>query len=135
MSRYEAIQVGDTAEFGKTITEADICAFVAVSGDTNPVHLNEVMASGTMFKRRIAHGMLSAGLISAVLGTKLPGVGTIYLSQTLNFKLPVYIGDTITAKVTVVEKKEKFRLRLLTECFNQDGKVVITGEAEAMLRD
>lgn len=135
MTRYEAIQVGDMAEFGKTITEADICAFVAVSGDTNPVHINEVIAASSIFKRRIAHGMLSAGLISAVLGTKLPGVGTIYLSQSLNFKLPVYIGDTITAKVTVIEKKEKFRLRLLTECYNQDDKVVITGEAEVMLKD
>lgn len=135
MTRYEAIQVGDTAEFGKTIMEADISSFVAVSGDTNPVHINEVIASGTMFKRRIAHGMLSAGLISTVLGTKLPGPGTIYLSQSLSFKLPVFIGDTITAKLTVIEKSEKSRLRLLTECYNQNDKMVITGEAEVMIKD
>ena len=98
----DEIDIGATAVFAKTVTEADIVLYAGISGDTNPVHLNEELAKGTMFKTRIAHGMLTAGFISAVLGTKLPGPGAIYLGQTLKFKAPVKIGDTAVARVTVI---------------------------------
>lgn len=136
MSRYEAIKVGDNASFSKTITEADITLYGAVSGDFNPVHFDGVYASGTMFKNRIAHGMLTAGLISAVIGMQLPGPGTVYLSQTLSFRAPVYIGDTITARVEVLEKKdEKNQIKLNTTCSNQNGKDVLIGEALVMFKE
>ncbi len=99
---FEDLAVGMTASIGKTITEADILMFAAVSTDTNPVHLNAEVAAATQFGVRIAHGMLSAGLISAVLGTRLPGPGTIYMSQSLRFRAPVKIGDTVTATVEVI---------------------------------
>lgn len=131
----QEIQVGDSAEFRKTITEADILLFGAVSGDTNPVHFDEVYASGTMFKTRIAHGMVAASLISGVMGTQLPGPGGIYLKQELRFTAPVRAGDTITARVEVLERiVEKNRLRLKTVCTNQDGVMVIDGEAMIMPR-
>lgn len=130
---FDEIQVGQTALFGKTITEADILAYAAASGDTNPVHLNEEFAKPTMFKTRIAHGMLSAGFISTVIGTKLPGPGCIYVSQTLKFKAPVKIGDTVIAKVEVLEKvPEKRRLKLKTTCYCGDV-AVIDGEAEVLI--
>ncbi len=136
MSRYEAIKVGDSTSFSKTITEADITLYGAVSGDFNPVHFDGVYASGTMFKNRIAHGMLTAGLISAVIGMRLPGPGTVYLSQTLSFRAPVYIGDTITARVEVLEKKdEKNQIKLNTTCTNQNGKDVLIGEALVMFKE
>ncbi len=136
MSRYDEIKVGDTATFTKTISETDIYLFAGVTGDLNPVHVNEEYAKGTMFKKRIAHGFLVGGLISTVLGTKLPGPGTIYMSQTMQFRAPVYIGDTITAKVEVIEKNdEKFRIKFKTECLNQEGKVVLSGEALVMFRE
>jgi 3-hydroxybutyryl-CoA dehydratase len=100
-----------------------------VTGDLNPAHVNEVYAAESPFKGRIAHGMLGAGYISAVLGMTLPGPGTIYLKQTLEFMAPVRMGDTITATVEVAEKMEKGRVRLATTCTNQGGKTVITGEA------
>ena len=129
----EDITVGMTAEFTKVLTQADIVAFAEISGDTNPVHLNEDYAAKTMFKGRIAHGMLTAGLISAVLGTKLPGPGCIYLSQELNFRAPVKPGDKVTAKVTVIEViLEKKRVILQTQCL-VDGKVVLDGQAKLML--
>ena len=107
--------------------------FAGVSGDLNPAHTDEVAASKTMFKGRIAHGMLSAGFISAAIGMHLPGPGTIYVGQTLNFTAPVHIGDTVTATVTVKEVNvEKNRAILETVCTNQDGKVVIKGEAKVM---
>src|SRR5438067_6659993 len=90
---------GDSASFAKTITEADILLYSAVSGDTNPLHLNAEYAANSRFGQRIAHGMLTAGLISAVIGTKLPGPGAIYMSQSLNFRAPVHLGDTVTATV------------------------------------
>jgi 3-hydroxybutyryl-CoA dehydratase len=132
MTYLDEIQPGMTAETGKTITEADILMFAAVSTDTNPVHINAEVAAKSPFGERIAHGMLSAGLISAVLGTKLPGPGTIYLGQTLRFRAPVKIGDTVTARVevTAVDLAKK-RATLKTECFVA-GKVVIEGEAVVM---
>lgn len=129
----EEISLGEVAEFSKTVSETDIYLFAGITGDLNPAHVNETYAAGTFFKSRIAHGMLSAGFISAVLGTKLPGPGTIYLRQELNFLAPVRIGDTITARVEVIEKNtEKNRLRLRTTCTNQEGKMVIDGEATVM---
>ncbi|WP_376087231.1 MaoC family dehydratase [Roseomonas sp. CCTCC AB2023176] len=126
---FEDLSVGQTASFGKTVTEADILMFAAVSGDTNPVHINAEAAAASMFKERIAHGMLSAGFISAVLGTRLPGPGTIYLSQTLKFRAPVTIGQTVTAtvEVTALDAAKK-RATLKTTC-TAGGKVVIEGEA------
>jgi len=129
----DELQVGMTASTGKTITEADILLFAAVSTDTNPVHLNEEFAATTPFKQRIAHGMLTAGLISAVLGTQLPGQGVIYLGQTLRFRAPVKIGDTVTATVEVTEVNvEKKRATLKTVC-TVAGKPVIEGEATVLV--
>lgn len=124
------LAVGESAEFSKTVSESDIYLFAGVSGDMNPAHINEAYARTTFFKSRIAHGLLPAGFISNVLAMKLPGPGTIYLRQELNFKAPVRIGDTITAQVEVLEIiKEKKHVRLRTTCTNQDGTVVLDGEA------
>ena len=126
---FEQLAVGQTASLGKTVTEADILMYAAVSLDTNPVHVNEEAGKESIFGGRIAHGMLSAGLISAVLGTKLPGPGTIYLGQTLRFKAPVKIGDTVTATVEVTAlDPAKNRATLKTVC-TVAGKTVIEGEA------
>lgn len=126
----DEVEVGQSASFTKTVTEADAYNYAGVSGDFNPAHINEEYAKNTFFKTRIAHGMISAGFISAVLGTKLPGPGTIYLGQDLKFLKPVRFGDTITATCTVEEIiKEKNRLTLRTVCTNQDGEVVIDGKA------
>ncbi len=122
-----------TASFAKTVTESDIVLFAGVSGDVNPVHLNHDFASETIFKGRIAHGMLTASFISTVLGTKLPGPGCIYLRQELNFKAPVRVGDTVTAKATVTAvDSERRRITLWTECRVGD-RVVLDGEAIAMV--
>ncbi len=127
---YDEIKVGDEAELTKLVTEEDIQKFSEVSLDTNPLHLDEDFAKKSIFKRRIAHGIIGASLISAVLGTKLPGINTIYMSQTLNFLAPVYIGDEITARVKVVKKRDdKHMIFFETVVVNQDGKTVITGEA------
>lgn len=121
---------GQAATFSKTISEADIYAYAGISGDFNPLHVNAEFAKGTRFGERIAHGMLTAGLISAVLGTRLPGPGAIYLSQTLQFVNPVRIGDTITAKAEVVAyQAEKRILTLRTTCTNQQGQHVVEGQA------
>jgi 3-hydroxybutyryl-CoA dehydratase len=129
----EDLKVGQAASYTKTVTEADIVKFAEVSGDNNPVHLDEAFAATTMFKGRIAHGMLSAGFISTVIGTRLPGSGTIYMSQTLRFKAPVRIGDTVTATCTVTEIiAEKRRAVLSTVCKVGDN-VVIEGEALVMV--
>lgn len=126
----DEIAVGDWAEVAKTISESDIYTYAGVTGDFNPAHVNEQYARGTFFKRRIAHGMLSAGLISTVLGTHLPGPGAVYLSQELKFTAPVYIGDTITARAEALEvKADKNRVILKTICTNQEGVVVIEGTA------
>ncbi|RJP87110.1 MAG: MaoC family dehydratase [Desulfobacteraceae bacterium] len=126
----EQIQVGDRAEFAKTVSESDIYQYAGVTGDFNPAHINEHYAAGTFFKTRIAHGMLSAGFISNVVGNQLPGPGAVYIRQNLNFLAPVRIGDTITAiaEVTTVQL-EKNRVTLNTRCINQAGTVVIDGEA------
>lgn len=126
----DELEVGQEASFTKTVSEADVYNYIGVSGDFNPAHINEEYAKNTFFKTRIAHGMISAGFISAVLGTQLPGPGTIYLGQDLKFTKPVYFGDTITATCTVDEiVKEKNRVVLKTVCTNQDGDVVIDGQA------
>ncbi|MBN9508845.1 MAG: MaoC family dehydratase [Alphaproteobacteria bacterium] len=126
---FEDLKLGDTASTGKTITEADVLLFSAVSSDTNPVHLNAEAAAASVFKHRVAHGMLTAGLISAVLGTRLPGPGSIYLSQTLQFRAPVAIGDTVTATVEVTGlDTERKRATLRTIC-TVAGRTVIDGEA------
>ncbi len=126
----DQINVGDSAEFAKTVTESDIYQYAGVTGDFNPAHINEQYASGTFFKKRIAHGMLSAGFISTVLGNQLPGPGAIYVKQDLNFLAPVYIGDTITAIVEVTEViTDKNRIMLKTRCINQDGIEIIDGNA------
>ena len=129
----EDLTTGMSASFGKTVSEADIVMFAGVSGDTNPVHLDQTFAEKTPFKTRIAHGMLSAGFISTVIGTKLPGPGAIYMSQTLRFKAPVKIGDTVTATCTIIEIiPEKKRAVLSTICKVGDT-VVIEGEALIMV--
>jgi 3-hydroxybutyryl-CoA dehydratase len=130
---FEDLSVGQSASFGKTITEADILLFAGVSGDTNPVHINAEVAAASMFKERIAHGMLSASLISTVLGTRLPGPGTIYLGQNLKFRAPVKIGETVTATVTITAlDAAKKRVTLSTVC-TVAGKQVIDGEATVMV--
>ena len=124
------LSVGDAAEFAKTVSESDIYLYAGITGDLNPAHINEAYAKGTFFKTRIAHGMLAAGFISTVMGTKLPGPGTVYVKQDLNFLAPVHIGDTITARVEIMEViTEKNRLKLKTLCVNQDGTTVPDGEA------
>lgn len=126
----DQLKVGDAAEFGKTISESDIYLYAGITGDFNPAHLDEVYAGKTHFKTRIAQGMLTAGFISGLLGVQLPGPGTIYIRQELNFLAPVRIGDTITARVEVVEiLKEKNRVRLRTLCVNQEGQLVLDGQA------
>ena len=130
---FEDLKLGMSAAYGHTVTDADILLFAGISGDTNPVHLNEELASASMFKGRIAHGMLSASYISTVFGTKLPGPGCIYLSQTLKFKAPVKVGDTVVAKVTVKElTPEKRKAKFDTVC-TVGGKVVLEGEADIMV--
>ena len=127
---FNELQMGEAAEFSKTISESDVYLFAGISGDFNPAHINEPYARQTAFKSRIAHGMLAAGLVSTVVGTRLPGPGTIYMKQNLTFLAPVYIGDTITARAEVMELiQEKKRVRLKTTCVNQDGKTVLEGEA------
>jgi 3-hydroxybutyryl-CoA dehydratase len=124
------LKIGDTAEFAKTVSESDIYLYAGITGDFNPAHINEDYAKNTFFKTRIAHGMLSAGFISTVIGTKLPGTGSIYVKQDLRFLAPVRIGDTITARVEVIEIiAEKKRVRLKTTCINQEGIQVLDGEA------
>lgn len=126
--------VGEHASVSKTISEADVVLFAGVTGDFNPVHLDAEFAKGTRFGARIAHGMLSAGLISAVLGMKLPGPGAIYLGQEIKFLKPVFIGDTVTARVEVLEfDAEKRRLTAKTECSNQKSEVVLTGTAKLLV--
>ena len=133
MPSYEEIRIGDKASFTKTISESDVYQFAGITGDFNPVHINSEFANQTIFKERVVHGILTAGFISAVLGMKLPGADTIYLSQKVDFKAPVKIGDTVTAEVEVVEKKDSKKIiRLRTIVKNQLGEIVIDGEAVVM---
>ncbi|MDY0073489.1 MAG: MaoC family dehydratase [Thauera sp.] len=130
---FEDLKLGQTASLSRTVSEADILMFAGVSGDNNPVHMDEEFAASTMFGGRIAHGMLSASMISAVFGTRLPGPGCIYLSQSLKFKAPVKLGQTIVARVTVKElKAEKRRAIFSTVCTCGDT-VVLDGEAEILI--
>ncbi|KAA9332280.1 MaoC family dehydratase [Hymenobacter busanensis] len=123
-------EIGQKAQLSKTITDADVRTFAELSLDTNPVHLDDEYAKNSLFGQRISHGMLYAGLVSAVLGTKLPGPGSIYMGQTMKFLKPVFIGDTITAEAEVTAvNEEKQIVTLNTTCTNQHGKVVLAGEA------
>ncbi len=131
--KFDELVVGRSAEFAKTITEADVVMFAGVTGDFNPVHIDAVAAAKTRFGGRIVHGMLSAGLISAAIANRLPGPGSIYLGQTLKFTLPVRIGDTVTATITVAEILPRRRVKLSTVCTNQNGEKVIDGEATVMV--
>ena len=129
----EELVIGETASFAKTISEYDVYAFAGITGDLNPVHIDRVAAEASPFGKRVAHGMLTASLLSTVLGARLPGPGTIYLSQTLKFLKPVYIGDTVTATVEVAELvPAKNRVRLATRCTNERGDVVAEGESWVM---
>lgn len=127
------ISLGDKASFQKTITESDVYLYAGITGDLNPVHINTEHAEQSIFKERIAHGMLTAGFISAVLGLQLPGPGTIYMSQTIRFTAPVRIGDTVEAEAEVIDRnEEKNRIKLKTVCKNQRGEEVLVGEATVM---
>ena len=130
----DELKVGDTAEFSKTVSEADIYMYAGVTGDVNPAHIDEVYASDTFFKTRIAHGMLLGGFISTVLGNRLPGHGTVYIKQELKFLAPVHIGDTVTAQAEVLEIiQDKNRVLMRTTCVNQDGVKVSPGSATISL--
>lgn len=136
MPPIDDLRVGQWAEWAKTVTEADVVLYAGVTGDFNPAHVNEPEARRSRFQGRIAHGMLSAGFISAAIAMRLPGPGTIYLGQTLRFTAPVRIGDTVTARVEVAEVvARKRRVRLTTTCRNQRGELVIDGEATVMVPD
>ncbi len=127
---------GETATLVKTVTQGDIEQFAELVGDRNPVHVNPDFAKKTRFGRPIAHGMWGLSLVSAVLGTKLPGPGTIYLSQTVQFKAPVFAGDTLTAKVKVLEvRQDKPIVKLETTCENQKGELILTGESVVLVED
>ena len=130
---FDEITIGQTATYNKSLSEDDITLFAAVSGDVNPVHLDEAFASTTMFEQRIAHGMWTGAIISAALALELPGPGCIYLGQSLSFRAPVMIGDEITVKLEVIEKEEKKqKITIACEAVNQHGKVVVKGTADVM---
>jgi 3-hydroxybutyryl-CoA dehydratase len=126
---FEDLKVGQTAVYARTLTETDIVLFAGISGDNNPVHINEEFASTTMFSGRIAHGMLTAAFVSTVLGMKLPGPGAIYVSQTLRFKAPVRSGDTLSVRATVVDLVPEKRRATLSTVVSVGNKVVLEGEA------
>ena len=125
----ESLQVGDSGEFTKTVTEKDIFEFAGASGDFNPLHIDEEYAKRTVFGRRVAHGILTAGIISTVLGGEIPGLGTIFVELHIQFRKPVFIGDTVTARATVMEIINPKRVRLLVACVNQHGEDVAIGNA------
>lgn len=131
--RYDDIEIGDKATFTKSITDDVIQSFATFTGDVNPIHLDKEFASTTMFQQRIAHGMLVASFISTVLGTKLPGKNTIYLSQQVSFKAPVAIGDTISVVAEVIKKRDdKKIITLQTNVYNQHNEIVVEGIAAIM---
>ncbi len=131
----DQLNIGDRASISQQITERDVIRFAELTGDINPIHMDRFYAEQTIFGERIAHGMLTASLISAVLGMKLPGPGNIYISQSLKFRAPVKFGDVIEAEVEVIEKiPERNRVRLRTTCRNQDDTVVLEGEAVVIPR-
>ena len=126
----DQLQIGDAAEFSKTVTETDIAMFAAISGDFNPVHVDAVYAAGTPFGARVAHGPLTLALCAAILGMRLPGLGTVAVSNHIDYRRPVYIGDTITARVEVAHlDKERNRATMAITWTNQDGTLVAEGEA------
>ncbi|MCY1288393.1 (R)-specific enoyl-CoA hydratase [compost metagenome] len=129
---YDALEVGQTASYSKTVEERDIQLFAALSGDHNPVHLDAEYAAGTPFKERIAHGMFSGALISAAVASTLPGPGTIYIGQTMSFTRPVKFGDTLTVRLEILEKLPKFRVKVATRVFNQNDELVVDGVAEIL---
>ncbi|HBX54359.1 MaoC family dehydratase [Pseudomonas sp. UBA2684] len=129
---YDALEVGQTASYSRTVGERDIQLFAEVSGDRNPVHLDADYAASSMFKERIAHGMFSGALISAAVACELPGPGTIYIGQTMRFTAPVKLGDTLTVRLEILEKLPKFRVRVATRVFNQRDELVVDGEAEIL---
>ncbi|HDS1736204.1 MULTISPECIES: MaoC family dehydratase [Pseudomonas] len=129
---YEALEVGQTATFEKSVEERDIQLFAAMSGDHNPVHLDAEFAAKSMFRERIAHGMFSGALISAAVACTLPGPGTIYLGQQMSFQKPVKIGDTLTVRLEILEKLPKFKVRIATNVYNQNDELVVAGEAEIL---
>ena len=129
---YEALEVGQKAEYTKLVEERDIQLFAAMSGDHNPVHLDAEFAAKSMFRERIAHGMFSGALISAAVACTLPGPGTIYLGQQMSFQKPVKIGDTLTVRLEILEKLPKFKVRIATNVYNQNDELVVAGEAEIL---
>jgi 3-hydroxybutyryl-CoA dehydratase len=134
MMQTSDFSVGQVATLTKKILEADVIAFSEISEDRNPIHLDEAFASQSRFGRRVVHGILQAGLISAVLGNKLPGRGSIYREQTLRFRKPAYLGDTLTATVEIIDIKEKVGLLTLrTTVMNQDGEILTDGQAKGLV--
>jgi 3-hydroxybutyryl-CoA dehydratase len=136
MGESASFHVGQSSKLFRTVSAADVEAFARITGDTNPVHLDEAYAAGTRFHRRIAHGMLAASYVSALLGTQFPGPGTIYISQSLTFLRPVYLGDTLEVAVTVSKyRPDKAILTLETSVANQRGEKVVSGEAVCLVSD
>jgi acyl dehydratase len=131
--RYDELTIGQSAEYSKVVSDEDVKSFAKITGDFNPVHVDEEAAAKTRFGGRIAHGMLSGGLVSAAIANKLPGEGSIYLAQTMRFTAPVRIGDTVTVSLTVLELLSKKRVRLATVCRNQNGETVLDGEATILV--
>ncbi|UFH50879.1 MaoC family dehydratase [Pseudomonas sp. KNUC1026] len=129
---YDALEVGQTATYSKTVEERDIQLFAAMSGDHNPVHLDAEFAARTPFRQRIAHGMFSGALISAAVACELPGPGTIYLGQQMSFEKPVKLGDTLTVRLEILEKLPKFKVRIATQVYNQNDERVVDGVAEIL---
>ena len=133
MYAFEDLEVGMTDSLTRTVTETYIVLFAGITGDTNPVHIDDVAASASRFGGRIAHGMITAGHVSAVLGTRLPGPGAIYMQQSLRFTHPVYVGDTVTSTVEIIEIDARRRVRLRTTSTNQEGTTVLEGEARVLI--
>jgi len=127
---YDELQIGQSASYQKSVGERDIQLFAAMSGDCNPLHLDEDFAKTTMFKQRIAHGMFSGALISAAVACELPGPGTVYVGQTMSFLKPVKLGDCLTVRLEVLEKLPKFRVKIATQVLNQHEELVVDGVAE-----
>lgn len=126
--KFEDLYIGQKASLQKTFTDADVKLFAGISTDVNPLHISDEFAKNSIFGKRVVHGMLSASLISAVLANVLPGPGTIYLGQELKFTAPVYLGDDVKAELTIIEiREDKHIVKLQSNCYNQDGKMVIEG--------
>jgi len=129
---YDELSIGQSASYQKEVQERDIQLFAAMSGDCNPLHLDEEFAKTTLFKQRIAHGMFSGALISAAVACELPGPGTVYIGQTMSFLKPVKLGDCLTVRLEILEKLPKFRVKIATRVFNQNQEMVVDGVAEIL---